>query len=85
MVGTKGVFIFSTAGVSGKKKVVKDHKSLREILLSKGYIVVGEFGCKGYNTNSVLKYIGGMNNGRPNNEDLKNAEDFACELKQHIT
>jgi len=79
------VFIFSTSGVSSKKKIVKDHKALREILLSKGYNVVNEFGCKGYNTNSVLKYIGGMNKNRPNDEDLKNAEDFARELKQHIT
>ena len=84
-VNGRKVFIFSTAGLSSKKKVFKDHKALREILLSKGYDVVSEFGCKGYNTNSVLKYIGGMNKGKPNDEDLKNAEDFARELKQHIT
>jgi len=77
------VFVFSTAGVTGKKKIHNDHKALREILLTKGYVVIDEFGCKGYNTNSVLKYVGGMNKGRPNNDDLENAADFARKLKQH--
>jgi hypothetical protein len=30
---------------------------------------------------SFLKYIGGMNKGRPNAEDLKHAEEFAENLK----
>jgi hypothetical protein len=27
-----------------------------------------------------MKYLGGMNKGRPNDEDLKNAEEFAEKL-----
>lgn len=54
---------------------------LKEKLLSKGYSVVGEFSCAGFNTNSFLKYIGGINKGRPNAEDLKRAEEFAGDLK----
>jgi len=63
--------------------VAKNHSSLREKLQSKGYIIVGEFNCKGFNTNSFLKYFGGMNKGRPNAEDLKHAEEFAQNLKQN--
>ena len=75
-------FIFSTAGVTGEKKITRDHKALREKLLSKGYEIIGEFGCKGFNTNSVLKLFGGMNKGRPNAEDLKAAAAFAHVLKE---
>lgn len=82
-VTDKKVFIFSTSAITGEKKVSKDHAALREKLQAKGYRIVGEFGCKGFNTNSFLRYFGGMNRGRPNKEDLKNAEKFAAELKQH--
>jgi flavodoxin len=73
-------FIFSTSAIMGKEKVAADHSLLREKLLSKGYIVVDEFACKGFNTNSFLKYFGGMNKGRPNEADIKNAEDFVQRL-----
>jgi flavodoxin len=80
-VTDKKAFIFSTSGMTGEKKLAKDHLALREKLQSKGYLIVGEFQCKGFNTNSFLKYFGGINKGRPNEEDLKNAEAFAEELK----
>jgi flavodoxin len=64
----------------GKDKVAEDHTPLREKLQSKGYIVVDEFACKGFNTNSFLRHFGGMNKGRPNEKDLKKAEDFARKL-----
>jgi len=73
-------FIFSTAGVTGKKKILKDHKALRDILLSKGFEIVDEFGCKGHDTVAFLKYFGGLNKGRPNEEDLEKAKDFAKRL-----
>jgi flavodoxin len=73
----KNAFLFSTAGITGESKKTKDHRILREILESKGYIVLDEFQCKGFNTNSFLRLFGGMNKNRPNIEDLKNAEEFA--------
>ncbi|MCJ2539662.1 MAG: flavodoxin family protein [Candidatus Thermoplasmatota archaeon] len=73
-------FIFSTSGIMGKDKVAQDHSLLREKLLSKGYVVVDEFACKGFNTNSFLRHFGGMNKGRPNEKDLQNAELFAKKL-----
>ena len=76
-VTNKKVFIFSTSGIAEKKN---NHMVIREILQSKGYTIVDEFNCRGFNTNSFLKYFGGMNKGRPNEMDLKNAEEFAQNL-----
>jgi len=76
----KKAFIFSTSAILGKNKVANDHKKLREKLQSKGYVIIDEFACKGFNTNSFMKYLGGMNKGKPNEEDLKNAEEFALNL-----
>ena len=76
----KKCFLFSTAGISGEQKVAKDHSLLRSKLEGKGYTIMGEFGCRGFNTNSFLKYFGGMNKGRPNVKDLGQAEDFARNL-----
>jgi flavodoxin len=81
-VTDKKAFIFSTSGVTGEKKLTKDHSALREKLQSRGYLIVDEFQCKGFNTNSFLKYFGGINKGRPNSEDLKHAEEFASKLKE---
>ena len=81
-VQNKKAFIFSTSAIQGTDKVAQDHSLLREKLQSKGYQIVNEFSCKGFNTNSFLKYFGGMNKGRPNAEDLKHAENFALNLKQ---
>jgi flavodoxin len=80
----KKAFIFSTAALSSDKKRGKDHSFLREKLESKGYVIVDEFQCKGFNTNSFMKYFGGMNRGRPNAKDLKKAEEFAQNLKQKL-
>ena len=81
-VNNRRSFIFSTSAMMGKDKVANDHSTLREKLESKGYTIVDEFACKGFNTNSFLKYFGGMNKGRPNAEDLKHAEEFAQNLIQ---
>lgn len=42
---------------------------------------MGAFNGKGFNTNSFLKFFGGMNIGRPNSEDLRNAAEFALNLE----
>lgn len=73
-------FIFSTSAIQGKEKVAKDHACLRKILQSKGYEIIGEFSCKGFNTNHFLKYFGGMNRQHPDDEDIRNAVKFALTL-----
>jgi flavodoxin len=83
-VNKKEAFIFSTAALTGQEKLAKDHSVLREKLETRGYRIVDEFQCKGFNTNSFMRFFGGMNKGRPNVEDLKNAEEFALKLKQKL-
>ncbi len=84
----KSAFLFSTCGIPAfgfsQGFVLKNHAALREKLLSKGYTIVDEFGCVGWNTNVFLKYFGGLNKGRPNAEDLKRAEEFAQGLKRKM-
>lgn len=70
-------FIFSTSALIDN---ATKHKTLKKKLESKGYLIVDEFSCKGFNTNSFMKYFGGMNKGRPNEKDLKHAEEFAQNL-----
>jgi flavodoxin len=83
-VKQKNSFIFSTAALTGEKKREEDHSTLRKELESKGYRIVDEFQCKGFNTNSFMRFFGGMNKGRPNAKDLKNAEEFAQKIKQQL-
>jgi flavodoxin len=81
----KKAFLFSTYGapafIANREFIEKNHQQIREKLQAKGYTVIGEFGCAGWNTNSFLKYFGGLNKGRPNAEDLRNAEEFARSVK----
>lgn len=73
----KKVFIFSTSGAPGGKK---QHKKLREELIKKEFNIVGEFNCLGWDTVGPLKWIGGTNKGKPDEQDIENAKNFAKEL-----
>jgi len=85
--GTTKAFLFSTYGapafIANREFVEKNHDQIREKLRAKGYTVIGEFGCAGWNTNSFLKYFGGINKGRPNAEDLKKAGRFARQMMEN--
>jgi flavodoxin len=61
--------------------MAKTHRLLKEKLQSKGYTIVDEFTCKGFNTFAFLRLFGGMNKGRPNSDDLKIAEEFATKMR----
>lgn len=87
----KRAFLFSTDGMPRAlvksetmlaDKMREDHKVLREKLLAKGYTIAGEFGCAGFNTNSFLKLFGGINKGRPDENDLSLAEAFARKMRE---
>ena len=94
----KKAFIFSTNGAPAsfyssdrsvrqdeyRKMIDKDHLPLRDILRSRGYEVIDEFSCPGFNTNGFLRLFGGINKGRPDGEDLKEAEEFARKLKSKL-
>jgi flavodoxin len=87
-VANRKAFIFSTGGIPAigwnEAYVVKNHSSLREKLQSGGYMIVDEFSCPGFNTNSFLELFGGLNKGRPNDEDLRHAEEFARNLLRNV-
>ena len=82
----KKAFLFSTFGApavfAGGDFVKNNHSQIREKLQAKGYTVIGEFGCAGWNTNSFLKSFGGLNKGRPDAGDIRNAEAFARQMKE---
>jgi len=78
----KKAFIISTSGQTGK--ISKFHKQLKEKLEAKGFNIVSEFNCAAFDTFGLLKIGGGLNKGRPNEDDLKQAEEFALNLKKNI-
>ena len=77
----KHAFIFSTCGIRGTEW----HAALKEMLVNRGFSITGEFSCKGWDTVGPLKLFGGINKGRPNEDDLEGARVFALGLKEKYT
>lgn len=50
--------------------------SMKEIALQKEATILGEYGCKGYNTYGPWKMIGGMNKKHPTEEEIQSAVEF---------
>ncbi|NLY08723.1 MAG: flavodoxin [Tissierellia bacterium] len=65
-------FSFCTYG----KKIDKFEKIMGELLKSKGFDVIGHFGREAFDTFGPLKLVGGINKGRPNEQDLEDAKKF---------
>lgn len=55
-------------------------KSLK-IFNSRGFNVIADFNCKGFDTFGPLKIVGGINKDHPNEDDLNDAKKFAKSLK----
>jgi flavodoxin len=77
----KKAFIFSTSGLRKIRFVHDFNKPLKQRLQQKGFDIIGEFSCRGLDTYRATKLVGGVNKGRPNTRDLKQAEDFARSLR----
>ena len=75
-VTQKRAFVFSTSG-DGKIH----HAALKEKLVNRGFSIVDEFCCKGWDTVGPLRLFGGINKGRPDENDLAAARAFAQGLK----
>ncbi len=73
----KKSFLFSTSGIRKNFILNRSHSNFRKILEDKGFKVIGEFDCRGWDTYGPLKLVGGINKGRPNKKDLKKAKKFA--------
>lgn len=67
----KKAFIFSTTGSKTYSSMA--HERIRPILEEKGFAIIGEFSCLGFDTALTSE---GINKGRPNKQDIKDAEDF---------
>jgi flavodoxin len=75
----KKAFIFSTSSI----RMAAMHKTLKDVLLRKGFNIIGGFLCKGFSDYSFLKFLaGGINKGRPNKQDLQQAKDFAKKMQE---
>jgi len=70
----KKAFIFSTRGAPRQGS---HHEALTRKLKEKGLSVVGEFSCRGFDTFALTKLVGGIARGRPNEQDLQDAAEFA--------
>lgn len=70
----KKVFFLSTYGGSSSTKAIE------EAIRDKSPQIVGQFGCKGYDTFGPFKLVGGICKGHPDETDLKNACDFFDKL-----
>jgi flavodoxin len=80
-VKKRNAFVFTTSGKENPKYI----DAISELLSEHGFEVVGKFSCKAFDVWGPLKLIGGINKGRPNSEDLKNAEIFIKELVEDLT
>lgn len=64
-------FIYTYGGAKGTGA-----KELARIAAEKGCPVLGEFGCKGYDTFGPFKLVGGIAKGHPTERDLEQARAF---------
>lgn len=77
----KKAFLFSTSGMKANNVFNRAHDKFKKILKKKKFKVVGEFNCPGYDTYSVLKFVGGIHKNRPNHKDRERARKFAESIK----
>jgi len=69
---------FSTSGTGS----AKSNSALINALTSRGAKVEKSFSCKGYDTYGIFKWVGGISKGRPNNNDIEKAREFARSLRK---
>lgn len=73
----KAVFFVSTYGMFRPGYT----RAIRQIAKEKNCPVLGEFGCKGFDTYGPFKLVGGIAKGHPDGEDLEKARRFFRELQ----
>lgn len=83
---------FAMENLPAEKKVfflytcAKDRKgftdSMKEIAAQKKSVLLGEYGCKGFNTYGPWKIIGGMNKNHPTDKEIHQAVQFYQTIQQ---
>ena len=70
-------FVYTCGGTRGAGS-----RAVAEIARSRGCPVLGEFGCRGYDTFGPFRLVGGIAKGRPDARDLENARAFYRGLRE---
>ncbi|MBS0204305.1 MAG: flavodoxin family protein [Planctomycetes bacterium] len=70
--------LFSTSGLSWLWRIW--HWPFRRLLRRKGFAVIGEFHCRGFDTVGPLWLLGGLNRHHPDARDLAQATEFARQM-----
>ncbi|MGC8831750.1 MAG: flavodoxin family protein [Thermoproteota archaeon] len=79
----KKSFIFSTSGLRKIRFIHDFDKPLRKKLLEKGFHVIGEFNCRGWDTYPLwVKPFGGVSKGKPGEKEIEDAKRFAENLEK---
>ncbi|MGN0963825.1 MAG: flavodoxin family protein [Dysosmobacter sp.] len=68
----KDVFFVYTCGSMGKGYT----KAIAEAAAAKKAHILGEYGCRGFDTFGPFKLVGGIAKGHPDADDLQKARDF---------
>lgn len=74
-------FVFSTSGLPFLARLW--HWPLKKLLARKGFVVAGEFTCRGFDTWGPLWLTGGLNRAHPDERDVGRARKFAAAMAQH--
>ena len=64
-------FLYTCARVSNRFT-----ETIKTAARKKGAVILGEYGCRGFNTYGPWKMIGGMNKGHPTQEEITEAVRF---------
>jgi hypothetical protein len=76
-IGRKTFVVFTCGDLKGGKYGERYPDMLRE----KGFEFLGMYYCVGHDSFGPLKLVGGVNKGRPNEEDIRGAVTFFDGLK----
>lgn len=68
----KDVFFVYTCGSMGKGYT----RAITEVVTAKGANILGEYGCRGFDTFGPFKLIGGIAKGHPSADELEKAKAF---------
>ena len=69
--GKRVFFLYTCAKTSSRFT-----SAIKEQALKKSAILLGEYGCRGFNTYGPWKLIGGMNKNHPSSEEIQEALKF---------
>lgn len=82
---SKAAFIFSTSGLRRIPLIHDFNKHLKNMLTTKGFKVLGEFDCRGWDTYPLwVKPFGGINKGKPGEKEIEEAKRFAEKIKKIV-